>query len=168
MKLGISTALLVLLGTACAAVPDSPGEGAQGSAGARMRESPQGSEGVAVAAPVLQRPESRRAELDGRSCGAHLCPEDHYCCNESCGICAPRGGVCIQRQCGPAALPLGQCASNDDCRVISSYCDGCQCLPAHVLDPEPQCLKPLVACFVDPCREKYASCLDGQCKLMEN
>jgi hypothetical protein len=171
MKLGISTALLVLLGTACAAVPSSPGEGAQGSADAMKRERPQASAGVDVSMlPASLRPDFGGAELEpgGRPCGASLCNEDHYCCNESCGICAPRGGACLQRQCGPAALPLRQCSSNADCHTISSYCDGCQCLPGNVLDPEPTCLKPLVACFVDPCRDKYAACLDGICKLMEN
>ena len=31
-----------------------------------------------------------------------ICDEGEYCCNESCGICAPRGGFCTQEFCGPS------------------------------------------------------------------
>ena len=35
-------------------------------------------------------------------CGASTCASDEYCCNESCGICAPAiGGVCPQTVCAP-------------------------------------------------------------------
>jgi hypothetical protein len=33
-------------------------------------------------------------------CGDNLCGAGEYCCNESCGICAPIGGACIQLYCG--------------------------------------------------------------------
>jgi hypothetical protein len=33
-------------------------------------------------------------------CGASSCGAGEYCCNESCGICAPEGGVCTQQFCG--------------------------------------------------------------------
>ena len=35
------------------------------------------------------------------SCGPKVCESGEYCCNESCGICAPIGGACIQEFCGP-------------------------------------------------------------------
>jgi len=34
------------------------------------------------------------------SCGRNVCGPNQYCCNESCGICAPRGAACIQVYCG--------------------------------------------------------------------
>lgn len=34
------------------------------------------------------------------ACGESTCQEDEFCCNESCGICAPLDGVCIQMECG--------------------------------------------------------------------
>jgi hypothetical protein len=41
----------------------------------------------------------------GASCGGNTCGAGEYCCNESCGICAPEGGGCIQLFCGdPAQL----------------------------------------------------------------
>jgi hypothetical protein len=33
-------------------------------------------------------------------CGASTCASGEFCCNESCGICAPEGGVCTQQFCG--------------------------------------------------------------------
>jgi len=32
-------------------------------------------------------------------CGGNTCAADEFCCNESCGICAPTGGVCTQQFC---------------------------------------------------------------------
>lgn len=34
-------------------------------------------------------------------CGKTLCPVGQVCCNESCGICAPPEGACIQLACVP-------------------------------------------------------------------
>jgi zona occludens toxin (predicted ATPase) len=32
-------------------------------------------------------------------CGPSFCNRGTYCCNESCGICAPIGGFCTQQFC---------------------------------------------------------------------
>lgn len=37
----------------------------------------------------------------GEPCGDNFCGEGTYCCNASCGICAPEGGACIQIACLP-------------------------------------------------------------------
>ena len=34
------------------------------------------------------------------TCGTTVCGSDEFCCNESCGICAPIGGSCTQAFCG--------------------------------------------------------------------
>ncbi|HSN99530.1 MAG TPA: hypothetical protein VLS89_14640 [Candidatus Nanopelagicales bacterium] len=39
----------------------------------------------------------------GEVCGRSVCGPDQYCCNESCGICAPKGGFCTQQFCGDVA-----------------------------------------------------------------
>jgi hypothetical protein len=33
-------------------------------------------------------------------CGPRSCAEGEFCCNDSCGLCAPPGGACIQPYCG--------------------------------------------------------------------
>jgi hypothetical protein len=38
-------------------------------------------------------------EPTGSSCGQNQCGPGEYCCNQSCGICAPVGGFCIQSVC---------------------------------------------------------------------
>jgi hypothetical protein len=35
----------------------------------------------------------------GEPCGANTCADGEYCCNPSCGICAPEGGFCTQQVC---------------------------------------------------------------------
>jgi hypothetical protein len=34
-----------------------------------------------------------------KPCGKNVCGAGFYCCNASCGICAPEGGACIQIAC---------------------------------------------------------------------
>jgi hypothetical protein len=45
-------------------------------------------------------------EVVEEPCGNNVCGAGTYCCNASCGICAPEGGVCIQRFCGGGELTL--------------------------------------------------------------
>ena len=104
------------------------------------------------------------ASASGKTCGTSLCKDTEFCCNESCGICAPRGGSCLQRRCGHEPV-LTQCLVDADCRTFSSYCDGCQCLPIGALAPDPSCHAALVACFVDPCLAKQPACINGTCRL---
>ncbi len=37
------------------------------------------------------------------TCGDVTCVPGEVCCNESCGICTPPGGVCIQTVCEPSS-----------------------------------------------------------------
>ncbi|WP_437683494.1 hypothetical protein [Sorangium sp. So ce131] len=34
-------------------------------------------------------------------CGKNVCGEGTFCCNSSCGTCAPLGGACTQQYCEP-------------------------------------------------------------------
>jgi hypothetical protein len=40
-----------------------------------------------------------RAGEEGERCGHSVCGPREYCCNRSCSICAPLGGVCTQQFC---------------------------------------------------------------------
>jgi hypothetical protein len=51
-----------------------------------------GTPGVCACVPDVQ---------DGIPCGDNLCGKGQYCCNSSCGICAPFGAACIQIACLP-------------------------------------------------------------------
>ncbi len=39
------------------------------------------------------------APADGIACGTNTCAAGEYCCNASCGMCAPMGVMCIQIAC---------------------------------------------------------------------
>lgn len=49
---------------------------------------------------VLPQSKSDRGPETGVPCGDTTCAPGDYCCNDSCGICAPPDGVCIQLVCG--------------------------------------------------------------------
>ena len=44
--------------------------------------------------------ESNSNAGNGAPCGDTHCGANSYCCNESCGICAPEGGACATMFCG--------------------------------------------------------------------
>lgn len=162
MKLGTVVASFVLLGLSCAVVPAPTRQGASGPPGA-----PSDADTSAVFA--LDRTIHDPVEApSGIPCGASRCDEGQFCCNESCGVCAARGDLCLQRQCGPEAPAVTQCVCDDDCRAVSNYCEGCQCLPMGAVDLDPACHGQIVACFLDPCRQKHASCLNGGCALVND
>lgn len=80
-------------------------------------------------------------EPEPEPCGNTTCGEGTYCCNASCGICAPEGGFCTQQACAPmpaadscqdhcgGSSEDGSCWCDDLC---SSYGDCCE-------DFEPTC-----------------------------
>lgn len=41
----------------------------------------------------------------GAACGANVCGAGTYCCNSSCGVCAPKGGACPDVVCAVSAQP---------------------------------------------------------------
>ena len=59
---------------------------------------------LAPGVPVLFTPGNGRTasniEFPHEVCGSNSCGPGTYCCNASCGICAPLGGGCIQIFCG--------------------------------------------------------------------
>jgi hypothetical protein len=53
---------------------------------------------------------------DGTQCGMHTCPMGQYCCNDSCGICAPMGAACPQIACADCNDPAGHgCPPGTQC-----------------------------------------------------
>lgn len=170
MKLVTVVASFVLLGTSCAAVPDSTGNGARSRAETTNgggNSEPSGVDTATSALSLERKPHDPVVVASGSPCGPNRCEDGQFCCNESCGLCAPRGHLCLQRQCGPGPGPATQCVKDNDCRAFSYYCEGCQCLPIGALDLEPACHGQTVACLLDPCREKQAGCVNGACALVE-
>ncbi len=96
-------------------------------------------------------------------CGENVCNKGEYCCNESCGLCAPEGGFCTQEYCGPTG---SACTTDADCAAVADYCIGCNCLALGAGELPPVCDGSGVQCFSDPCQGNTAVCLDGACSLV--
>lgn len=131
-------------------------------------------------------------DKSGPSCGPSTCAAGDVCCNESCGICTPPGGMCTQQFCEPssgtctqialcvdsytwddaacacvaAPKPTGACTTDADCRTFSDYCTGCDCRALSSSEADPTCDGPGVRCFADPCTGKTATCVAGACSLL--
>lgn len=106
----------------------------------------------------------------GEVCGTSVCSTDQTCCNASCGLCAPRGGACIQIACEPSSggspgMIPGACKTSSDCRLFDDYCTGCDCRALGKADRDPSCSGPGVRCLVAPCQGQRAVCVDGRCKV---
>ncbi|HMR07531.1 MAG TPA: hypothetical protein PKA88_17235, partial [Polyangiaceae bacterium] len=56
-----------------------------------------------------------------------------------------------------------QCKKTDDCRLFSSMCDSCTCIPLAKKDKDPKCTGTPVSCLVDPCQGKSPLCSNGFC-----
>jgi len=79
------------------------------------------------------------------ACGSAICGAGEYCCNPSCGLCAPLGGSCIEIAClGDGGAPLcgaSTCAASETC------CPGCGpddgiCVPPRSPCPAFDCPPP--------------------------
>ena len=59
-------------------------------------------------------PDADNTPVEGGKCGVATCGLGEFCCNESCGVCAPIGGVCTQVVCEPAGKQCGPsvCSGN--------------------------------------------------------
>lgn len=128
----------------------------------------------------------------GQACGENHCGKGTYCCNASCGTCAPIGSFCTQIACEPTqkcdivakcaagyewsvkacnCIPIkgggkpGSCSVDSDCRLESDYCTGCDCRALSTNEKLPVCSGPGVRCFADPCLAQAATCVDGLCQV---
>lgn len=59
------------------------------------------------ASPEVTAEADDELKLAGRICGDTICGKGTTCCNASCGICVPKGGVCTQQVCEPEPEPCG-------------------------------------------------------------
>jgi hypothetical protein len=58
------------------------------------------------------------------------------------------------------------CAQDSDCKLHDYYCDGCNCLALPVGAKPPKCNGTIVQCFVAPCLNKHAACVNGDCVVV--
>jgi hypothetical protein len=64
---------------------------------------------------------ARLGNAPAEPCGGNLCAPTEFCCNPSCGICAPHGGACIEIACAPEC-GHDECVSGQALTAICSPC----------------------------------------------
>jgi hypothetical protein len=116
---------------------------------------------------------------DNDNCGAAdatgVCrPRPQACTKEYRPVCGCNGqlygNACDANSAGTDAstdtscLPAtgSECKSDADCRLVDDYCGGCNCLSLAPGESPPKCTDP-VNCFVQPCMNKTAACVSGNC-----
>ncbi len=60
------------------------------------------------------------AAANGEPCGEGVCEAGSFCCNASCGICAPMGGGCIELACMDCAHSVCEAGG-----TLNTGCDQC-------------------------------------------
>ena len=95
-------------------------------------------------------------------CGANTCAAGEECCNASCGICVPPGGVCTQQACAPAdagtptACGFNTCAPGTECCNASCGI----CVPPGGACTQQLCACPPVVCTL-ACQYGFQRGADG-------
>jgi hypothetical protein len=78
----------------------------------------------------------------GTACGPNVCGQGEYCCNESCGLCAPFGTTCPQdscSQCGDPSTGMNVCPPDQQCDASGQCVPLC---PDEACGPVPPTLPP--------------------------
>ena len=82
--------------------------------------------------PCPMRPCTLQCAPGHTKCGDAVCGATEFCCNESCGICAPEGGSCTQQLCqssGPACgantCAPGEFCCNESCGICAPEGGSC-------------------------------------------
>ncbi len=75
-----------------------PGEIQRSPSKSLAAATPATSPNLAKRAPIAMI-RARGNEASIVACGKTTCASGEFCCNESCGICAPAGGACTQQAC---------------------------------------------------------------------
>ncbi|MCY1073252.1 hypothetical protein [Archangium lansingense] len=65
--------------------------------------------------------------IGGISCGANVCGAGTYCCNASCGTCAPKGNACLDVMCEVSAQPEAQVEAKQEAPAAISIGSGGPC-----------------------------------------
>ncbi|MBI2377918.1 MAG: hypothetical protein HYV07_28200 [Deltaproteobacteria bacterium] len=76
-------------------------------------------------------PTTGRCDIGELACGNTTCGAGEYCCNPSCGLCAPEGGVCTQQVCDTCTdrtCPVGSVCNAGHCEAAE--CGANDCGPA--------------------------------------
>jgi len=124
--------------------------------------------------PVKKAPTCYKGGCSGQVCSDRpdvitTCEwREEYACYQTATCEAQADGSCGWTKtadldaCLAAARP-GYCNADSDCRLEDDYCTGCDCRALSRGESLPICSGPGVRCFVQPCLNKTAACVNHAC-----
>jgi hypothetical protein len=112
----------------------------------------------------------------GPTCGPKTCTSGEYCCNSSCGICAPKGAACIQIACDPkpdAGAPDAGTKPGEACGTKTCAAGQVCCSPSCGICTPKGGACPAIACGPGPVSPPDAgtpaACqVDADCRLFDD
>jgi hypothetical protein len=75
---------------------------AAGGGGSSSQDGSAGNKDATAGGGAGAKSDGSTVEAGSLPCGTKVCAPGQYCCNASCGLCAPIGAACIQIACVPA------------------------------------------------------------------
>ena len=76
------------------------------------------------------------------ACGKNFCSAGQYCCNPSCGICGPAGGLCPNIACGTGGASSANLTAGEACTQGSCAAGLLCCYPCGTAGCTNQCMQP--------------------------
>jgi hypothetical protein len=84
------------------------------------------------------------APLTGAACGEVTCPPGETCCNASCSLCTPEGGICTEQECDPGECMVTGCSGESCSEPEPPEGGACEWKPVHA------CYQDFGICERDP------------------
>lgn len=173
--------LLTMLAVGCKSSEPTPAPSTAPASSAPATNDPAPNAPVVEAPPPVSAPAPKTPppESEARPCASSSACEPGGRCTTEDGACdRPPGcgpddicpqvcyGVCRS---GAAAKPTtgAACERDEDCQVVSYYCDRCQCLALPAGAVAPKCEGKKVMCVADPCMNRRAVCSRGVCEAQD-
>jgi hypothetical protein len=165
--------LSITSSSACTSDPDHQNGGSSGKAGHSTQTQPSQGAGGDTDSPGSnggggKEPSSGSGAVGGsipvlEKCGANKCDVGEYCCNASCGICAPEGGVCTMQACEPSAKACQTTDCGPAMGLVTKLCpDGTTAGPLCQRGADGKCAWAITECPEIKPGDACAGCLDGQ------
>ena len=127
---------IVIIQTACSGTSNDGTGGDAGAATGGYRGL--GGQGINPAGGFM----SSGGNTGAIACGKNFCSAGQYCCNPSCGICGPAGGLCPNIACGTGGASSANLTAGEACTQGSCAARLLCCYPCGTAGCTNQCMQP--------------------------
>jgi hypothetical protein len=163
--------VLAIAVSACTTEPDEQNGGNSGQGGSSTQTDPaQGADadsqaGTGEAGNETEPGSDATGGSNGalEKCGNNICKAGEYCCNASCGICAPAGGLCTMQACEPSAKACQTSDCGPSMGLVTKLCpDGTTAGPECQRGADGKCGWTITTCPEVGPFEACGGCANGQ------